>query len=677
MSNPSSFQLEPISLTEAPTRLYAQSSEVSSAALGAHILSTSDEWFAPASDLLKVGPAPSLKGTFGPKGALFDGWETRRHNPLPQKYDWVILRLGPTPGAHLTGLDLDTANFNGNEAPEVEVHALRVDPAEEVDGPTFALAEHDPRWTVLLPRTPCGPSQQHLYASTAPTEQAYTHIKLLMVPDGGIARFRVYGTIPPPPPSLGIGELIPTPGGENHLNTLDLAHVLNGGRVIFTSDQHFGVGSNLILPGRGKDMGDGWETKRSRHPEHKDWVIIRLAQRAYLTSAEIDTIHFLGNFPDSVELHALDLSPSSVTLDMAKLADSDERVAGWTSILPPSKVGPGKQHVFDLQSAHTPHAATHVRVTMHPDGGIKRVRLVGRRANEVDAFLSTSTSPSKTQQLPPAPLPSPAQSSSFAPTGLYPLPTSYPVTGSSIFDSELRDLLLSTSDSSPDHHGATIAEARSLEHDPSVRVPPQLCTAGRIRIPIEPLTREAYAPYGSLIDGPLPSSSSENIKSKTVNQGTASKYLSLSPFLSTYPTHASASAQIHVFRCAPRFSLPSQQEQGEGFEVKVLERHRFTTQVFVPLTSNPRTQQGYLVIVALPSPDEGPADLSTLRAFLASSTQAISYHPGVWHHPMVALGTAHTDFACFVHESAVEPGLDCDEIFYGEEDEGRRPLVVL
>lgn len=78
----------------------------------------------------------------------------------------------------------------------------------------------------------------------------------------------------------------------------DLAHVFAGGRVVFTSDQHFGVGSNLILPGRGavftaprisswvssliplkhtgKDMGDGWETKRSRQAGHKDWVIIRL-----------------------------------------------------------------------------------------------------------------------------------------------------------------------------------------------------------------------------------------------------------------------------------------------------------------------------------------------------------------------------------------------------------------
>lgn len=61
---------------------------------------------------------------------------------------------------------------------------------------------------------------------------------------------------------------------ENEL--IDLAHVFAGGRVISVSDQHYGKGSNLLLPGRGKDMGDGWETKRSREAGHKDWVLVRL-----------------------------------------------------------------------------------------------------------------------------------------------------------------------------------------------------------------------------------------------------------------------------------------------------------------------------------------------------------------------------------------------------------------
>lgn len=113
-------QYKVLSLTDFP--LLERTTEVSSVALGGHILSCSDEWFAPASDLLKVEPAPSLKGQFGPKGALFSGWETRRHNP--NGVDWVVLRLGPAGGASVVGFDIDTAHFNGNEAPEIEVFGL-------------------------------------------------------------------------------------------------------------------------------------------------------------------------------------------------------------------------------------------------------------------------------------------------------------------------------------------------------------------------------------------------------------------------------------------------------------------------------------------------------------------------------------------------------------------------
>lgn len=85
--------------------LETAATEVSSVALGGKALSCSDEWFAPASDLLKVEPAPSLKGQFGPKGALFSGWETRRHNPEPT--DWAIIRLGPKAGASIVGFDVE------------------------------------------------------------------------------------------------------------------------------------------------------------------------------------------------------------------------------------------------------------------------------------------------------------------------------------------------------------------------------------------------------------------------------------------------------------------------------------------------------------------------------------------------------------------------------------------
>jgi len=111
-----------------------------------------------------------------------------------------------------------------------------------------------------------------------------------MFPDGGIARFRLFGVVVPvfPDPSV----------------TVDLAHVANGGLAVAVSDQHFGKASNVLLPGRGVDMGDGWETTRSRGKGHTDWVIVKLGAPGTIEKVVIDTAHFKGNFPKLVKLEA-------------------------------------------------------------------------------------------------------------------------------------------------------------------------------------------------------------------------------------------------------------------------------------------------------------------------------------------------------------------------------------
>ncbi|KAF8522525.1 galactose-binding domain-like protein [Gautieria morchelliformis] len=142
---------------------------------------------------------------------------------------------------------------------------------------------------------------------------------------------------------------------------MDLAHVFSGGRAVYTSDQHFGVGSNLLLPGRGKDMGDGWETKRSRERGHNDYVIIRLGQHSgQLDHVEINTNHFKGNYPESCELRACyseEASPINPVNDEIE----------WTAILPRHKLGPHRRHFFQLENVVDKYF-THVRVTITPTG---------------------------------------------------------------------------------------------------------------------------------------------------------------------------------------------------------------------------------------------------------------------------------------------------------------------
>ncbi len=176
--------------------LGSTSTEISSVALGGRVLSTSDEWFAPASSLLKVGPRLRSRVSSVPR--VRSSTAGRRVVTTPT-YDWVILRLGPNAGGRLIGFDVDTANFIGNEAPEISIHALTLTPEEEASTGN-ALAENDARWETLVPVSPCGPSQSHLFKLEADKQQrCNTHVKLHMIPDGGIARFRVYGVIPPPP----------------------------------------------------------------------------------------------------------------------------------------------------------------------------------------------------------------------------------------------------------------------------------------------------------------------------------------------------------------------------------------------------------------------------------------------------------------------------------------------
>nr|CDI52798.1 related to DAL2-allantoinase [Melanopsichium pennsylvanicum 4] len=536
------------------------STEISSVALGGRILSTSDEWFAPASSLLKVGPAPSLKGQFGPKGALFDGWETRRHNPT---YDWVILRLGPNAGAKLVGFDVDTANFNGNEAPEIAIYALALTADEEASTDN-ALAENDQRWQELVPVSPCGPSQRHLFkVKDGNGDKVYTHVKLHMIPDGGIARFRVYGVIPPPPVGQAEGEQVDEQNSAH--NVLDLAHCLNGGRVVFTDDNHFGQGSNIILPGRGKDMGDGWETRRSRAKGHFNWSIVKLGEPGFLNYAEVDTAHFLGNFPESTEI-------LGTVHNSCSIPSSD---AQWVTLLARTKLGPGRRHFFALPEGNSA-AFTHVMVKMHPDGGIKRFRVHGRRAGPIQAAKLPVSS------LPAVPIPADIQD---------PLPSATsdpfaPVSAESCLN--------------PSSYSTHTTTTTTTTTTTNINTNTTLATAepGEMGIVVHgkfvgavPLTTSGFEEYGAVIDGPSTHKPDDNKPFKVVNQGTGEKYHNLAMVLNNYPVEARARTQIHLYRCAPATKVP--------FEVKLLERHRFTTQAFIPMVPIGGNQEGYLVVMTV------------------------------------------------------------------------------
>ncbi|KAF2456947.1 galactose-binding domain-like protein [Lineolata rhizophorae] len=323
--------------------------------LGSRIVSLSDEWFASASNLTTPTPPVRKPGVFTHAGAWYDGWETRRHNRAP--FDFVIFRLGVASG-RVHGVEVDTAFFNGNHAPEVSVEGCALG-ADDDDDEARLGAPDFPAWEPVLPRQECGPSRRHAWLlPPRPAAPAYTHVRLAMYPDGGIARFRLYGLAEPVFPAAADA-------------VLDLAAAVNGGVAAACSDQHFGAKDNLLLPGRGVDMGDGWETKRTRGP-HVDWVVVKLGAPGEVVKVVVDTAHFRGNFPQKVAVFAGRWAEGV-------LPGSEDK--GWVEVLEPMETGPDREHEYgaDVLKNVKGETYSHLKLVIIPDGGVKRFRVFGRR----------------------------------------------------------------------------------------------------------------------------------------------------------------------------------------------------------------------------------------------------------------------------------------------------------
>lgn len=289
----------------------------------------------------------------------------------------------------------------------------------------------------------------------------------------------------------------------------------------------------------------------------------------------------------------------------------------WTNILTKTRLGPHRQHYFQLENVQG-RVYTHVRITIYPDGGIKRLRVFGKRV------LTSEGEP------------------------------------------------IASINKSTQHGVANEAIPRSPETTVSVTDTPSN-TQTRV-VSALPLTPEAFAPFGHVVQafGDV-NAAPRGIKVTSANQSTATKFHSLAPVLSCYPDPLSqkANTALSVYRGRPLdFDIQKDQDENrKGWEVKILERHPYTNQAFIPMgigcgkdlkgeDALDRPGVAYLLVVAKNGVDDKP-DLSTLRAFVAGAGQAIVYNVGIWReftlistgpfsahliwnypdHPMVVLGT--------------------------------------
>lgn len=322
--------------------------DLASEKLGGAVLVANDEFFAPKENLLKPEPAIFIEGKYTDLGKWMDGWETRRKR-VPG-YDWCILRLG-APGI-IRGVVVDTSFFRGNYPEHCSLDACTLDGLPTAEQLTSA----EVKWIPILPQLPLVGDSQNAFPIES--NERFTHLRLNIFPDGGVARLRVYGEVIPDWSRL---ERI---GGD-----VDLAAVENGGRVLSCSDMFFGHRHNLIMPGRAANMSDGWETKRRRGPGH-DWSIIKLGRPGSVRRVEVDTAWFKGNFPDSCSLEAVDVGDVSEE----KLTDISLQ---WKNVLPRTKLQAHTRHFFENEILDAGRVS-HLRFNIFPDGGVSRLRVYGR-----------------------------------------------------------------------------------------------------------------------------------------------------------------------------------------------------------------------------------------------------------------------------------------------------------
>ncbi|MGD2043567.1 MAG: allantoicase [Acidimicrobiia bacterium] len=294
--------------------------------VGGHVIDCNDEFFAPASNLI-ANPDPVWKeGEYTDRGKWMDGWETRRRRDVG--HDWCVLRLG-IPG-RIARVAVDTSHFTGNYPEHFSLEASG-------DGE---------EWIEIIPRTQLSGDSVATFEVTDPHRVEL--VRLNIYPDGGVARLRVEGE---PIPAVALV----CPDGE-----VDLASAAVGGQVVDASDLHYSHPANCLRPTASAGMWDGWETRRRRDDGH-DWVTVRLGMSGVVDHLVVDTTHFKGNAPGWVS------------------AEASEDGSVWSPIVERVPVAADTENVVTPEH---PAPASFLRLSIHPDGGVARLRVMGRPRRE-------------------------------------------------------------------------------------------------------------------------------------------------------------------------------------------------------------------------------------------------------------------------------------------------------
>ena len=309
--------------------------------LGSKVIFKTDDFFASANRIINPSPAVFKEGLFDKNGKWMDGWESRRKRT--SGHDFLIIKLGKS--GSINKVDVDTSHFNGNQPSMISLEGC------------YSKSKNikDLKWKTLIDKKKTKANSHHMFKSSS--KSIFTHIKLNIFPDGGVARLRLYGSI----------------SKENNKfgnKTINLASLLNGASVIACNNEHFGKAENILAPGKAKNIGDGWETRRRRNKGF-DWLILNPINGKKINKIEISTHHFKGNFPSHCSLQAAFVpnkkSSSSIIKNSVK----------WKFLLNKVNLSANKTHKFKNILMKN-DKINFIKINIFPDGGISRFKIFGK-----------------------------------------------------------------------------------------------------------------------------------------------------------------------------------------------------------------------------------------------------------------------------------------------------------
>ena len=314
--------------------------------MGTKILAFSDDFFGEVTRMLNDKDPIFIEDKYDNHGKWMDGWESKRRRDGGN--DWAILKLGSE--GIISKIEIDTSYFTGNFPPFFSLEGIYSETEPNKDS----------NWKSLIAKTNLVGDCKNNFELNL--KEKFNFVRLQIFPDGGVARIRLFG------------EVKYNWDRFNNEEIIELSSLKLGGSILAYNNAHYGDVSALLSEGRGKTMGDGWETRRRREPGN-DWIIIKLAQKGNIEKIEIDTAHFKGNYPDRASIQAISIDKNITTKDLIQSSEN------WDVILDETKLTADNIHEYEINS-NSKAEATHIRLNIYPDGGVSRLRIFGKKLDD-------------------------------------------------------------------------------------------------------------------------------------------------------------------------------------------------------------------------------------------------------------------------------------------------------